>query len=273
IQEEMWLKMSDFHFHQLTDKGKTPYFSVTLTFRKTNQDDPTKKFVYQIHPEQEGDKHGIDAYKHVMAYYEKRRKFTGCDEHPDHFFFPQVVGAKMRVAEETSATEISRKLDDVVYSTVELKERVERLGGRMTMHCLRRGGAQYRFNFATEKWSINVCQWWGGWAKGEKTGTLMRYLLDDHSRMASEFGDMLNPERNDRRQLLQVSHDAQTVPTNADLTKALFLSTAVVRTESKENMEALEHRWEVRERASQKQNADSFADLRKFMGELHSSPS
>ncbi|KAK4702998.1 hypothetical protein P7C70_g3228, partial [Phenoliferia sp. Uapishka_3] len=273
IQEEMWLKLSDFHFYQLTDKGKTPFFSVTLIFRKTNQDDPSKKFVYEIHPEQEDDKHGIDAYKHVMAYYEKRRKWTGCNEHPDHFFFPQIVGAKMRVGEETSATEISRKLDDVVYSTPELKDRVERLGGRMTMHCLRRGGAQYRFNFATERWSINVCQWWGAWAKGEKVGTLMRYLLDDHARMANEFSDMLSPERNDRRQLLQASQDAQTAPTNADLTKALFLSTAVVRTENTKNLEALEHRWEVRERASEKRNKEHFEGLRRHMVDLHSSPS
>ncbi|KAK4690930.1 hypothetical protein P7C70_g9461, partial [Phenoliferia sp. Uapishka_3] len=102
IQEEMWLKMSDFHFYQVTAVGKTPYFTVTLTFRKTNQDDPNKKFVYEIHPEQESDKHGIDAYKHVMAFYEKRRKWTGCDEHPDHFFFPQIVGAKMRVSSSSN---------------------------------------------------------------------------------------------------------------------------------------------------------------------------
>ncbi|KAK4699094.1 hypothetical protein P7C70_g7172, partial [Phenoliferia sp. Uapishka_3] len=107
----------------------------------------------------------------------------------------------------------------------------------------------------------------------------MRYLLDDHSRMANEFGDMLNPERNDRRQLLQVSGDAQTVPTNADLTKALYESSAVVRTEARETMEALEHRWEVRDRATQKQVADAqkltnagIENLRVFMGELHSSP-
>jgi hypothetical protein len=43
------------------------------------------------------------------------------------------------------------------------------LQGHYTTHCLRRGGAQYRFMFAPlgERWSLNVVRWWGGWAVGE----------------------------------------------------------------------------------------------------------
>ena len=39
-----------------------------------------------------------------------------------------------------------------------------------SMHCLRRGGAQYRFMFCAfrERWSLKMCQWWGGWAEGEQ---------------------------------------------------------------------------------------------------------
>jgi hypothetical protein len=38
-----------------------------------------------------------------------------------------------------------------------------------TTHCLRRGGAQYRFMFAPigERWSLSIIRWWGGWALGE----------------------------------------------------------------------------------------------------------
>ncbi|KAJ7893667.1 hypothetical protein B0H14DRAFT_3666279 [Mycena olivaceomarginata] len=38
-----------------------------------------------------------------------------------------------------------------------------------TMHCLRRGGSQYRFMFAPlgKRWSLTIIRWWGGWAEGE----------------------------------------------------------------------------------------------------------
>jgi len=38
-----------------------------------------------------------------------------------------------------------------------------------TMHCFRRGGAQYRFMFAPigEQWTLARIRWWGGWADGE----------------------------------------------------------------------------------------------------------
>lgn len=38
-----------------------------------------------------------------------------------------------------------------------------------TTHSFRRGGAQYRFMHApvSERWSLSVIRWWGGWAIGE----------------------------------------------------------------------------------------------------------
>lgn len=39
-----------------------------------------------------------------------------------------------------------------------------------TTHCLRRGGAQYRFMFAPvgQRWSLDLIKWWGGWTDGER---------------------------------------------------------------------------------------------------------
>lgn len=34
-------------------------------------------------------------------------------------------------------------------------------------HSLRRGGAQWRFNYAPARWGLQVIRWWGGWAPGE----------------------------------------------------------------------------------------------------------
>lgn len=38
-----------------------------------------------------------------------------------------------------------------------------------TTHCLQRGGAQYRFMYASigQRWSLMRIHWWGGWAEGE----------------------------------------------------------------------------------------------------------
>ena len=42
-----------------------------------------------------------------------------------------------------------------------------------TTHCLRRGGAQYRFIHAPfgKRWSLSRIRWWGGWAEGEGVST------------------------------------------------------------------------------------------------------
>ncbi|KAF9084375.1 hypothetical protein BGX27_003824, partial [Mortierella sp. AM989] len=71
--------------------------------------------------------------------------------------------------------------------------------GRYTTHCFRRGGAQHRFMFAKEKWSLKAIKWWGGWSEGEGVGTIMKYLLDEFVRYESGFGDMLSPARSDSR--------------------------------------------------------------------------
>jgi len=50
-----------------------------------------------------------------------------------------------------------------------------------TTHCFRRGGVQHRFLYAPtgQRWSLDVIQWWGGWAEGEQVSKMrcdaMRY--------------------------------------------------------------------------------------------------
>ena len=40
---------------------------------------------------------------------------------------------------------------------------------KLSSHCFRRGGAQYRFMHAPfgERWTLARIHWWGGWAPGE----------------------------------------------------------------------------------------------------------
>lgn len=69
----------------------------------------------------------------------------------------------------------------ITHDTVQkwLNEFVEGAGiklglTRLTTHCFRRGGAQYRFMYAPigKRWSLATIRWWGGWAEGEHVGFL-----------------------------------------------------------------------------------------------------
>ena len=53
--------------------------------------------------------------------------------------------------------------------------------------------------FAKKKWSLKAIKWWGGWTDTERTGTIMRYLLDEFSQYENGYGDMLAPDRDDSR--------------------------------------------------------------------------
>lgn len=39
----------------------------------------------------------------------------------------------------------------------------------LTIHCFRRGGAQYRFQYAPigQRWTLAMIRWWGSWSEGE----------------------------------------------------------------------------------------------------------
>ncbi|KAG0692192.1 hypothetical protein DFH29DRAFT_818041 [Suillus ampliporus] len=69
------------------------------------------------------------------------------------------------------------------------------LTARYTSHCVRRGGARYRFLFAPlgERWSLTTIRWWGAWAEGESVDTLIHYLLDELTRYEKNHRDALCP--------------------------------------------------------------------------------
>ncbi|KAG8927220.1 hypothetical protein FRC01_007813 [Tulasnella sp. 417] len=77
-----------------------------------------------------------------------------------------------------------------------------------TTHCLRRGGAQYRFMFAPvgQRWSLDLIKWWGGWTDGERIDTLIRYLLDDLSTYENDYSDALSPRKREPKKSLASEH-------------------------------------------------------------------
>lgn len=55
--------------------------------------------------------------------------------------------------------------------------------GHFSTHCLRRGGAQYRFILAEveDRWDLGRTYWWGGWSEGERVSgcSSLWYLVSD----------------------------------------------------------------------------------------------
>ena len=102
---------------------------------------------------------------------------------------------RIKFQEALSQTRVQGWLDQLTNQTGLLARR----NGRFTTHCFRRGGAQFRFMFAKEKWSLKAVKWWGGWTEGEGTGTIMRYLLEEFTHYEYGFSDMMSPSRQDSR--------------------------------------------------------------------------
>ncbi|CAO3568790.1 unnamed protein product [Mortierella alpina] len=114
----------------------------------------------------------------------------------DDLVFPAfATDGRVKLLQNMQHTYVQKVLDKFIHSSG--------LGvgrkGRFTTHCLRRGGAQHRFMFAKEKWTLKALKWWGGWTESEQVGTIMRYLLDEFVRYENDYGDMLSPCRDDSR--------------------------------------------------------------------------
>ncbi|KAF9203533.1 hypothetical protein BGZ49_006312 [Haplosporangium sp. Z 27] len=156
------------------DLYDSEYINVKLVFRKTNQLDLTKG--------------------RWLRYLE------GCMKRPlsdDDLIFPSLDSDGFpNIGDKFSYARLQKLLDTITREAGLLENRKN---GKYTTHCFRRGGAQHRFMFADEKWSLKAVKWWGGWSEGEGHNTIMTYLLDDFTRYENGYRDMLCPHRNDSR--------------------------------------------------------------------------
>ncbi|KAF9562034.1 hypothetical protein EC968_005395 [Mortierella alpina] len=141
----------------------SPYFTIRLSFRKMNQADPKKANVYEIHP-QAHEPHAC-AYTKLLAWLD----WLGKNARPlqaDDLVFPAfATDGRVKLQQNVHPTYVLKVLDKFVRSSgLDNGHR-----GRFTTHCLRRGGAQHRFMFAKEKWTLKALKWWGGWSEGEQS--------------------------------------------------------------------------------------------------------
>ncbi|KAJ7616035.1 hypothetical protein FB45DRAFT_1106987 [Roridomyces roridus] len=178
--------------------------------KKQGYDGPLKSNHYDIY--EQPDTPEICMYSHLMAWRKIYCQRLDRDFEPDDYVFPYIapngiIHPKKPMAHDT----IQELLNE--FSTGAGLDRI------YTTHCLRRGGAQYRFMFAPigKRWSLSIVRWWGGWAEGEQVDTLMRYLLDSLQSYESGHGDALNPHRLKLDQSFMGDHDALQPATMAEL--------------------------------------------------------
>ncbi|KAF8950617.1 hypothetical protein BGZ46_004412 [Entomortierella lignicola] len=177
----------------LKNESNSPYFTTSLTFRKTNQADASKANVYEIYPRPD-EPHACCFTKLTtwLQWLEENARPLGRDD----FLFPSPAkDGRVKLGKAISYECIKTLLNQFATDAGLLDKK----HGRYTTHCFRRGGAQYRFMFSNEKWSLKAVQWWGGWSQREAVDTIMRYLLDGMAQYESSFGDMLSPTRSNNQ--------------------------------------------------------------------------
>ncbi|KAI6006498.1 hypothetical protein F5J12DRAFT_768678 [Pisolithus orientalis] len=106
----------------------------------------------------------------------------------EDFLFPAIgTNGVLQPGEPLSHDTIQKWIDEAVVGSG--------IPGTFTMHCYRRGGAQYRFMFAPvgQRWTLAWVRWWGGWAEGEHRDTLMRYLLNELNCYENDHSEALQP--------------------------------------------------------------------------------
>jgi hypothetical protein len=69
----------------------------------------------------------------------------------------------LKFGEAMSRSGIETLLEQVISGSGVMQGR----NGKFTTHCFRRGGAQHRFMWADQKWSLKAVKWWGGWSSSE----------------------------------------------------------------------------------------------------------
>ncbi|KAH7908328.1 hypothetical protein BJ138DRAFT_371218 [Hygrophoropsis aurantiaca] len=169
-----------------------PHFVVNLLNRKGWQrkgehDGALEGNLYEIYEQTETPE--ICMYLHLQAYFRYLEEvILRQPMEDDEFIFPRMgSNGVCYPTQETSYDTVQKALAKVSEDAG--------LSKHYSSHCLRRGGAQYRFMEAPlgERWSLSIVRWWGGWAESESVDTLIRYLLDELTKYEKGHSDALCP--------------------------------------------------------------------------------
>lgn len=144
--------------------------------------------LFEVHPLSESEK-VLDFYKKMDVWlhhlqYILKRQLQSTD-----LLFPKFVVKKgrpvLQPGTEFTSTEINAMFHSIAQSAGLYKDRATNV--KFTTHCFRRGGAQYRFMFAEQKWSLKAIKWWGGWSENERVCVRRLTLFRTNKKVKLEF--------------------------------------------------------------------------------------
>jgi len=112
----------------------------------------------------------MDMYAHLLHWLAILESELGRSLEDDDYIFPfigsnSIINPKLLIQHKY----VQNLLDEFMKSA--------RIDKYFTTHCLRRGGAQYRFMHAPfgKRWALLRIRWWGGWAEGESVNVIDFY--------------------------------------------------------------------------------------------------
>jgi len=106
----------------------------------------------------------IDCYSHMTRWLNHLQGLMPRPLQEDDYVFPAIAStSSLKFGEHTTRSGFETLMDSIIEPSGVMKGR----NGKFTTHCFRRGGAQYRFMWATRKWSLKAVKWWGGWSSSE----------------------------------------------------------------------------------------------------------
>ena len=181
IDECLSLRMADILENQTSEGETVSHTLVTVTFRKSNQDDRNRRHQFKLYSNQ--NEKAKDARQKRKVYISMLRgsKPTLSD---DDYLFPFIRGSRPDFSQRLNHSSVANYLK-------KLTEKLNLLGtrtvGSFTTHCFRRGGAQFRFMYSSPRWSLEAIKWWRGWAKGESVGQIYKYLLEEYSKIEYDY--------------------------------------------------------------------------------------
>ncbi|KAH6911753.1 hypothetical protein BKA70DRAFT_1423507 [Coprinopsis sp. MPI-PUGE-AT-0042] len=190
--EMLDLRVGDVRLDCVSPDGK-PFTFVVLSERKgwqkkaSGDSDCSQGFELYDRP----DEPSINAHRHIgpfMAFIELR---IGRKLKPDEYVFPYIApNGVVHPDRPCSYTFISDLLTKFTQGAS--------INHSYTTHCFRRGGAQYRFQYAPEekRWDLSTVQWWGDWAVGEDgVDTLIKYLVNSLHHQENSHQGAMHPDR------------------------------------------------------------------------------
>lgn len=144
--------------------------------------------MYEIYPQPELPVADLDSHMHNWILYLEHA--YGRALLPTDYIFPS-IGNNGIIQQQSSMSHdtIQKWIDEFVKGA-----RIESSEARLTTHCFRRGGAQYRFMYAPvgRRWTLATIRWWGGWAEGEHVGiSVANYILANIYKILARHTDSL----------------------------------------------------------------------------------